>query len=127
MVFTKPLTWKCHICGELRPDANISVLTKPLVIGGRPCGQQNIRYCNDNPQCIKAVRDYSFFKEGKRLMTIDKAIEILELYVVSPFVIAKPDTKDAIKLGIEALKIIRRSRQPESPIKLATLPGETRE
>ena len=39
-------TWKCHICGEERPDDEISVLSKPLVINGQLCGQQNIRYCN---------------------------------------------------------------------------------
>ena len=59
-------TWKCHICGEERPDAKISVLTKPLIINGQvvPGGQQNIRYCNDRPACIEGAKEFSFFKEG---------------------------------------------------------------
>ncbi len=65
MAFTEPLTWKCHICGEERPDASISVLTKPLVINGMQCGNQNIRYCNDNPACIEGAKDFSFVKKAK--------------------------------------------------------------
>lgn len=71
------LTWKCHICGEERPDNKISVLTKPLIVNkiapycqqnsplivnGQVCGQQNIRYCNDRRACILGAKDFSFFK-----------------------------------------------------------------
>jgi len=61
-----PDTWKCHICGEERPDDKISVLTKPLVINGVPIsgGQENIRYCNDKPACVEGAKEFSFFKEG---------------------------------------------------------------
>ncbi|MBA7606561.1 hypothetical protein ES703_13711 [subsurface metagenome] len=61
-------TWKCHICGEERPDDKISVLTKPLVIKGVPVsgGQENIRYCNDRPACIEGAKDFSFFKSERR-------------------------------------------------------------
>ncbi|GAI90131.1 unnamed protein product, partial [marine sediment metagenome] len=31
-------TWKCHICGEERPDDRLSVLSKPLIIDGEVCG-----------------------------------------------------------------------------------------
>lgn len=58
-------TWKCHICGEERPDERISVVTKPLVINGQTVGDQNIRYCNDRPVCIEGAKEFSFFK-GKR-------------------------------------------------------------
>ena len=61
MVFTESLTWTCHICGEERPDAKISVLTKPLVINGTACGEQNIRYCNDKAECIEGARHKDFF------------------------------------------------------------------
>ncbi len=64
MVFTKPLTWTCHICKEERPDAKISVLNKPLMMNGQAVGQQNVRYCNDNPACIEGAENFSFFKEG---------------------------------------------------------------
>jgi len=60
----KDLTWTCQICGQERPDAQISVLSKPLIINGQVCGQQNIRYCNDNPDCIAKAQDYDFMKEG---------------------------------------------------------------
>lgn len=56
------LTWKCHICGETRPDDKISVLTKE-----KCCLQQNIRYCNDKQGCIDGAKDFSFFKEAKKL------------------------------------------------------------
>lgn len=57
------LTWTCHICKRERPDERISVVTKPLKINGKTVGQQNIRYCNDNPECAAAATEYSFFKE----------------------------------------------------------------
>jgi len=50
-------SWKCHICGEERPDDKISVLSKPYIIG-----VQNIRYCNDRPACIEGAKDFSFCK-----------------------------------------------------------------
>jgi len=57
-------TWRCHICGEERPNSKISVLTKPLVVNGQVCGEQNIRYCNDKQLCVDGAKNYSFFKEG---------------------------------------------------------------
>lgn len=52
-------TWKCHICGKERPDANISVMSKP--IAGLPGATQNIRYCNDREECKKKVETFSLF------------------------------------------------------------------
>lgn len=57
-------TWKCHICGDVRPDDKISVLSKPLVIRGRICGHQNIRFCNDRQRCMDGALEISFFKES---------------------------------------------------------------
>ena len=54
--------WKCHLCHRKRPDSKISVLTKPLRIGGKVVGTQNIRYCNDNDECIKGAQGFSFVK-----------------------------------------------------------------
>ncbi len=54
------LTWKCHICGETRPDDKISVLTKTNDPSS-PTIQQNIRYCNDNLSCIDGAKDFTFF------------------------------------------------------------------
>jgi len=53
-------TWKCHVCGEDRPDSKISVLTKPLFIQGRNVGEQNIRYCNDKDECKEKAKTFSF-------------------------------------------------------------------
>jgi len=58
------LTWTCHICGRERPDDKVSVVSKPLTFDGKVIGQQNIRYCNDNPECAAAAAEYSFLKEG---------------------------------------------------------------
>ncbi|MBA7691992.1 hypothetical protein ES703_100548 [subsurface metagenome] len=58
------LTWTCHVCKRVRPDAKISVVTKPYMFDGVQIGKQNIRYCNDNPDCIAKAQDYSHFKEG---------------------------------------------------------------
>ncbi len=55
------LTWRCHVCGKERPDDKISVFVKPIFLpDGRICGQQNIHYCNDNPDCIKKAKDMDF-------------------------------------------------------------------
>ena len=59
------LTWYCHICKRMRPDDKISVYSKPLIINGQVCGQENIRYCNDNLACIVAASHYSHFNGGQ--------------------------------------------------------------
>lgn len=56
-------TWTCHICGKVRPDDKISVFVKPLIIRGQQVGDQNIRYCNDNEDCLKGVESFSFIKQ----------------------------------------------------------------
>ncbi len=56
------LTWTCHICGVTRPDAKISVHAVPLIVNGQVMGDQNVRYCNDNPECQKKAQDYKFVK-----------------------------------------------------------------
>ena len=56
------LTWRCHICGATRPDAQISVLSRKKILPGEIEVQENIRYCNDNPDCREKAKDISFFK-----------------------------------------------------------------
>lgn len=58
-------------------------------------------------------------------MKIDKAIEILEKRVASPFARANPDTKDAMGLGIEALKYLEHLRKSFKMIRNVKLPGES--
>jgi hypothetical protein len=53
-------TWTCHVCKEERPDAAISVLSKPGLLAGRFPFTENVRYCNDRPACIAGAKDVSF-------------------------------------------------------------------
>lgn len=59
-------TWTCHVCGDERPDAQISVLSTyvrpPHWKPGWPPVQQNVRYCNDRPACIEGAKSVSLFK-----------------------------------------------------------------
>jgi hypothetical protein len=59
------LTWKCHICGEERPDDKISVYSTTQEIPGTHGGTMtfNVRYCNDKPSCAEAAPHFSFFKK----------------------------------------------------------------
>jgi len=60
------ITWMCHICGKERPDDKISVHTKDVSAdyGGLPgTMKMNTRYCNDNPDCIKAAKTFRFDKK----------------------------------------------------------------
>lgn len=43
------IMWKCEMCGKVRPDALISVITYPLE--DLPGGERNLKYCNDNAYC----------------------------------------------------------------------------
>jgi len=56
------MTWTCHVCGRERPDDKISVWsssTADPLTGIKMT--QNVRYCNDNQECIEAVKRFSFF------------------------------------------------------------------
>ena len=55
------LTWPCEICGEIRPDDKIWVITYPLK--GLPGAERNLKYCNDNKECMNAALKRS--QEGK--------------------------------------------------------------
>jgi hypothetical protein len=57
------LIWTCHICGRERPDVLIGVLAKPLVVRGEVLGNQNVRYCKDNPSCFEGAKTYEFYSE----------------------------------------------------------------
>lgn len=54
-------TWKCHMCGEERPDDKISVLSYP--IKDLPGAVANQRYCNDKDECYQAAKEKA--KTGK--------------------------------------------------------------
>lgn len=61
-------TWTCHICGRERPDEKINVHVRDCSEEeGLPFGTlgQNVRYCNDDPDCIKAAKTFRFFPPRK--------------------------------------------------------------
>ena len=60
-------------------------------------------------------------------MTIDKAIKISTIFTKSDKPILSTDLKDAIRLGIEAMKAHLKARTPPYPLIEAYLPGETEE
>lgn len=41
--------WKCDVCGDLRPDSKISVLTYALK--NLDDAQRNLKYCKDRKNC----------------------------------------------------------------------------
>ena len=65
MVFTDPLTWKCHVCGDERPDASISVHKRDSIMPGGTSITENIRYCNDRVSCTVGAEHITFLgKDG---------------------------------------------------------------
>ena len=60
-------------------------------------------------------------------MSIEKAIEILELYIPDPDSVPILDSIDAIELGIEALKVVHDTRRLPGMAGWRVLPGETRD
>jgi len=60
-------------------------------------------------------------------MTIDEAIEILDLEISCDFEGNEKDRQDAVKLGIEALKHIYELRHHHNVLPDYLLPGETEE
>jgi hypothetical protein len=60
-------------------------------------------------------------------MTIDEAIKILNHYQVEGEAPCPPKLDDALKLGIEALKKIKRQRLYQFKGEIRPLPGETLE
>lgn len=63
-----PLTWACHICHQDRPDNKISVYKTDIGIeqGFPPeTMEQNVRYCNDNPDCTERAKSFKFLGTTK--------------------------------------------------------------
>lgn len=58
------LTWTCHVCGDERPDAAISVHASTLTVRGFAI-QQNVRHCNDRPACVAGAPAVRFVREDR--------------------------------------------------------------
>ena len=54
-------TWKCGICGKIRHDPEIDVITYPLF--GFEGAEVNLKYCNDNDDCYNQAKEKA--KTGK--------------------------------------------------------------
>ena len=53
------MTWMCDVCGDVRPDACVSIRTIDISKDlGLPEGaaKKNIKYCNDRDECFKGAR-----------------------------------------------------------------------
>lgn len=49
------LTWKCHVCGDERPDRLISVYSTKRTMPSGVELTENVRYCNDRPACVEGA------------------------------------------------------------------------
>jgi hypothetical protein len=58
-------TWRCDICRQVRPDAQIGVHRVDITPDGFPPGTmiRNVKFCNDNPVCIVGAEHW---KENHR-------------------------------------------------------------
>ncbi len=57
------LEWTCHVCGKLRPDDKISVYSRVSTRFGVEL-TENVRYCNDNPDCVEKAKTFTFLTEA---------------------------------------------------------------
>jgi hypothetical protein len=53
---TSDLTWPCEICNKERPDKKISVISYPVKLSKKFQATRNLKYCNDNKNCIKTAK-----------------------------------------------------------------------
>lgn len=61
--------WSCHICYRMKPDRMISVKTHDTSeLYNLPIGtlRQNVRYCNDNPECEREAETFRFDSKRKK-------------------------------------------------------------
>lgn len=59
------LTWACHICHAIRPDEKVSVkITDISADYDLEPGtmRQNVRYCNDNTECMREAMTFKFYQ-----------------------------------------------------------------
>lgn len=54
MIDFSALTWICDVCKRERPDAQIQVVHRPVkgMEDRFPDARFNLKYCNDNTDCI---------------------------------------------------------------------------
>lgn len=62
MIAWENLTWRCDICRQERPDAQISVWKVDITRPDSRCPPwtitRNVKYCNDNPACREGAENW---------------------------------------------------------------------
>ncbi len=77
------LEWRCHICNRLRPDDRISVYSRIVTVQGISI-TENVRHCNDNPECVEGAKEKSWVK----LVTytqLNQRVEFIEPSLITRF------------------------------------------
>lgn len=77
------LEWRCHVCDRLRPDDRISVYSRVVKLNGILV-TENVRYCNDNPECVEGAKEKSWIN----LVTytqLDQRVEDVEPNLITRF------------------------------------------
>lgn len=49
------MTWRCHVCGDERPDAAISTYVRHYRLPGGVPMATSIRFCNDRSACAEGA------------------------------------------------------------------------
>lgn len=57
--------WNCDICHENRPDAKISILSKPIKGFKLIEATHNIKYCNDREGCRYGAENLEIFSDAE--------------------------------------------------------------
>lgn len=58
-LFANPLTWRCDICREMRPDEKISVWKVDIGPKALPGAViRNVKFCNDKPACESGAENW---------------------------------------------------------------------
>lgn len=63
--------WKCEVCQTMRMDRDISVVVLRKEQEGGGSMQRNVKYCNDNPDCLDGA-----VKIAKRDVKIGSEIKV---------------------------------------------------
>lgn len=52
------LTWTCHVCGKVRPDDAIGVVSRQAAMGVVEV-KHSLRYCSDDGLCKNAADEWA--------------------------------------------------------------------
>jgi len=102
------ISWICHICGDKRPDDKINVrsLDTSKEFGLKDgTMSQNVRYCNDNPDCIEKSKNYQHIKKKSLYEAAqDVVLESSEEEIDEIIRESGEDPKEIVKRGRKAIE-----------------------